>query len=800
MKTMKTSHLILVAVTAASVASFASHRAHAASPAFTDANWVSMGVRQGINAAGWIVDAAADAAGNLYIGGLFTNVCGVAATNIAKWNGTNWSALGAGVNSYVNALLVSGTNLYVGGSFTTAGGIAASSVARWDGTAWSALGSGTDGGVFAMALSGTDLYVTGSFSTAGGVAATNLAKWDGSSWSAPVSLLTDAGGAAALAVSGSDIYVGGSFSTVNGVSANHIAKWTAGAGWTPLGSGMDAGFPGGGNVTSLLFSGGVLYAGGDFWTAGGVTVNCVARWNGSAWSALGSGLQGANGNYPGVSRLAMSGTTLYAVGYFAKPGGTVADGIAKWNGSSWSTLGSGLAGAPGNDPWVTAVAASGSIAYAAGGFSSAGAVAADGLAKWNGSTWSALAPAGAPAGSVSGAVTTMAVSGTNLYVGGEFGTAGSGLARCLTRWNGATWAPLGSGANSPRGLTLATSGTNLYAGMWFTPPGGLEGSYLARWSGSSWTALGGAFDSDIYAVAVSGTDIYVGGGFYLIPGGVPNPGLAKWNGSSWSSVGGWVDGSAWALALSGTNLYVGGSFTSVGGVPVANVARWDGNNWSPLGAGLVGNRVVALAVWNGDLYAGGFFTIADGSPANWLARWNGTNWSALGTGLGTTGPQNPFVAALLPSGTNLYVGGSFTTAGGVSAPYIARWNGGAWSALGSGVNGPVNSLAIVGSDLYAGGSFATAGNKPSPYIARAYLVAPPGGIVDSITAAPGTATVRFYGNPGHQFDVQRTPSLAQPVVWTTVSPGPIDPAPDGAFTFTDTAATNPAAFYRSRER
>ena len=39
------------------------------------------------------------------------------------------------------------------------------------------------------------------------------------------------------------------------------------------------------------------------------------------------------------------------------------------------------------------------------------------------------------------------------------------------------------------------------------------------------------------------------------------------------------------------------------------------------------------------------------------------------------------------SGTNLYAGGYFTTAGGVPANYIAKWDGSAWSALGSGMNG-----------------------------------------------------------------------------------------------------------------
>jgi hypothetical protein len=52
--------------------------------------------------------------------------------------------------------------------------------------------------------------------------------------------------------------------------------------------------------------------------------------------------------------------------------------------------------------------------------------------------------------------------------------------------------------------------------------------------------------------------------------------------------------------------------------------------------------------------------------------------------------------ALLSDGNGgVYVGGLFTIAGGVSASRIAYWEGGAWSALGDGVQGTVQALAPV---------------------------------------------------------------------------------------------------------
>src|SRR5207247_825241 len=109
-------------------------------PTFSDANWISMG---GIPGASFFVRAmAVDGAGNLYIGGLFTAVGNVLATNIAKWNGSSWSALGSGMGGsppIVYALAVSGSDVYAGGEFTTAGGSAANHIAKWKGEGRSAV-------------------------------------------------------------------------------------------------------------------------------------------------------------------------------------------------------------------------------------------------------------------------------------------------------------------------------------------------------------------------------------------------------------------------------------------------------------------------------------------------------------------------------------------------------------------------------------------------------------------------------------------------------------------------------------
>ena len=137
---------------------------------------------------------------------------------------------------------------------------------------------------------------------------------------------------------GRALYVGGRFETVGGVTANTIAKWD-GATWSALGSGTNT------DVRTMVEfddgSGAALYVASNFTTAGGVNARDIAKWNGSTWSAVGSGMDGINHS---VSALAVfndgGGPALYAGGDFSGAGGVAANNIAKRNGTSWSPLGS----------------------------------------------------------------------------------------------------------------------------------------------------------------------------------------------------------------------------------------------------------------------------------------------------------------------------------------------------------------------------------------------------------------------------------------------------------------------------
>jgi hypothetical protein len=190
----------------------------------------------------------------------------------------------------------------------------------------------------------------------------------------------------------------------------------------------------------------------------------------------------------------------------------------------------------------------------------------------------------------------------------------------------------------------------------------------------------------------------------------------------------------YALAVVGNEVVVGGDFTLAGGVSANRVARFNTqtNTWSALGTGssngVSGGSVSALAVVGNEVVVGGDFTSAGGVSANNVARFNPqTNtWSALGTGSsnGVSGGDLPSVYALAVVGNEVVVGGSFTEAGGVSANRVARFNTqtNTWSALGTGssngVNGWVFALAVVGNEVVVGGTFTQAGGVGANYVAR----------------------------------------------------------------------------------
>ncbi len=696
-------------------------------------------------------DDSSGAGPALYAGGLFTSAGGVQANHVARWDGSAWTPLGSGTDDDVRALTVfddgggSGEKLYAGGAFTSAGGVAANHVAGWNGSSWEALGGGMNGDVHALAVfddgsgAGPALYAGGTFTSAGGVAANHVARWNGSSWAPLESGLNEAVHALVVFDDGSGagpaLHAGGSFTAAGGVGASRIARWN-GSGWAALGNGFNS------TVHALTCfddesgAGPALHAGGDFTLTGGVTANRIARWDGTSWAALGAGMDGRVETLAVFDDGSGAGPALHAGGAFTTAGNLVTNHIARWNGSSWASLGIGMT----NLVQALAVfddqSGAGPALYVAGKFTTAIEVTAHHIARWNGSSFAPLGTG------MDNMVEALAVfddgggSGPALYAAGSFMAAGGPLLNRIARWNGSSWAPLAGGASSAA-LALAVfddgggAGPALYAGGSFTLAGGVLVNYVARWNGTTWAPLGSGLNSRVEALAVfddgsGGGPALVAAGRFLSAGGVTARRIARWNGSNWAPLGSGMNNTVSALAVfdggggAGPVLYAGGSFTTAGGVAANRIARWDGSVWSPVGSGMTGGSsaaVLAFALFddgNGAgpaLHAGGSFTSAGGTAANYIARWNGSSWTALGSGLSA----GVFALDVFDDGSGagpaLHAGGGFMTAGGVTANHVARWNGSSWAALADGTSAGVAALAVfddgsgAGPALYVGGDY-----------------------------------------------------------------------------------------------
>ena len=605
--------------------------------------------------------------------------------------------------------------LVVGGDFTVAGDVIANNIAAWDGTTWQPLGSGMGGGyytgVYALTVYNGELIAGGRFATAGDVPCNYIARWDGSAWQPLGSGMSGGGyytGVYALTVYNGELIAGGDFTTAGGVPCSYIARWN-GSDWQPLGSGMA-----GGDyryVAALTVYNGELIAGGYFTTAGDVTCNNIARWDGSVWQPLGSGTAGG---WPQSSGVVLAVTAynaeLIAGGDFYTAGGVSCSSIARWDGSAWQPLGTGMSGFPSLPPGPAVVGAltiyNGNL-VAAGSIWAAGGVECNNIARWDGSAWQ---PLGSGRDDAPRALT---VYNGELIAGSYVTTGGGAPCEAIARWNGSTWQTLGLGMNGyVRALTVYNG--ELIAGGSFTAAGGWTCNYIARWDGSAWQPLGsgmsgGGEDTGVYALAVYNGEL-IAGGYFTTVGGVPCSNIARWNGSEWQPLGSGVNSVVAALTVSNAELIAGGLFTTAGGVTCNYIARWDGSIWQPLGSGMSGPAypspsVRALTVYNGELIAGGEFSTAGGVTCDYIAGWNGSAWQPLGSGM------NNSVWALTVYNGELIAGGDFTTA-------VNRWNGSAWQPLGTGMNNEVDALTVYNGELIGGGLFTTAGDYVSCYWAR----------------------------------------------------------------------------------
>lgn len=342
----------------------------------------------------------------------------------------------------------------------------------------------------------------------------------------------------------------------------------------------------------------LLIVGGGFSAAGAVPLSYIGAWDGSAWTSVGGGVSSdPYGTY--VKALTTFQGDLFVGGRFPSAGGRTVNNIARWDGTAWHALGTGLLNP--DYPWD--VAAGSLLTYndeliVAGFFPYAGGIYANSIAGWNGASWRPLGPPGWVQ------VNDMIVFQGQLIAAGSFRAADNLPFTGMMAWNGASWQPF---------------------------PSDLTGIYVL-----------GQYDGNLIA-----------GGDFISAGGQPANHIAKWDGASWSELGGGMNDIPLAMAVYKNELIVGGQFIRANDQPFSHIARWNGTIWQPLGAGVSagpnGTNVYAFAQYQQKLVVGGAFQLAGTLPAQNWALWG--DYCPSGDvncdGLVNNFDIDPFIMALL---------------------------------------------------------------------------------------------------------------------------------------------------------
>lgn len=540
------------------------------------ATWAA--IDGGTNGPVYVLDVLDSGAGvKLHVGGAFTTVGSPALSSefLASWGGGGWTSFGTDLDTTVRALAMyddgGGPALHVAAGSWLLPGVPSSYVARWNGGGWSVV-DGPVGSCDALVVhddgSGESLWVVGQFSSIDDVACNSVARWDGSDWWPTqtgfqhwIHALCES----TLGGTGTPgLFIGGFFYAPGMVGQRFLAWWRDGA-HQPFAS-TD------GTVRAILEfddgGGPALYVAGEFTHIDGMPAERIARWDGSTWSALGGGLD-ARVHALGVFDDG-GGPALYAAGEFTTAGGAPALRVARWDGSTWSPLGAGL-GSPGSGlallSWDDG---SGPALYVAGNFNTGWGGPGDGIARWDGTSWSSLGTGLAVGGGRSLKLFDDG-SGERLYVGGSFNSAdGVPDTGNIASWDGTTWASVGGGtSNTVFALEAHDDGTGpaLFAGGYFSAVAGwsVPASFVARWDGTTWSPLGSGVDHGVYALesiddgSGAGPRLAVGGQFTAVPDTLPGAGashLAFWGGC-WSTVNNWTDLGYALPGVSGNPLLVG---------------------------------------------------------------------------------------------------------------------------------------------------------------------------------------------------------------------------------------------------
>lgn len=236
----------------------------------------------------------------------------------------------------------------------------------------------------------------------------------------------------------------------------------------------------------------------------------VYEYNGSVWSALGADiLEETNGDNGGTVAISGDGARII-VGAYLNDGNGTDSGHARvyqWNGSAWTQLGTDINGeAAGDNSGVSVSISSNGSVIAIGAHNNDGNGANSGHVRvytWNGSAWiqRGVDLNGEAASDNFGVSLSLSQDGTKLAIGARYNDAGGSNAGHVRvfNWNGSSWAQMGADIDGFQVdmafgsvVSISNAGTRVAIG---TPlyNGTIADQGIARvynYNGSAWSQVG----------------------------------------------------------------------------------------------------------------------------------------------------------------------------------------------------------------------------------------------------------------------------------------------------------------------
>lgn len=297
--------------------------------------------------------------------------------------------------------------------------------------------------------------------------------------------------------------------------------------------------------------------------------------------------------------------------------------VRKWNGANLESI--GVFDDEGNIEILWDFEVYKDELYVCGKFVTVDGDSIKGIAKWNGSNWSSLFDYSS---SNIDQIVGMCVYKDELYVGGTIYTLNGDSMHHVAKWNGSAWSTVGYGFD--REVTsFAVYRDTLYAGGYFKSSAGANDTLnkIARWYDDNWHPLKNGLSDYTNALVrnmiVYHDTLFVGGGFITNINGYDYLNMVKWYNNEWYPFYNFSQNVA-VFSIYNDDLFIGGEFTSVNldtYIYLKRIARWDGFKIDSLTSGL-SSAVYALQPFLGSLYVAGGFWIAGEDTCGGLAIWN----------------------------------------------------------------------------------------------------------------------------------------------------------------------------------